>query len=140
MAYKFSPDQLLLHRIWRKAFRDGEMIIDLPTPSDAMKLRFALYNAVRPVRQGKAVDEELLKAAESCLINIAGSVLTVQSKSLMPFMQAVTAALGEEVSAEQPVPLTQEEAEIAASEERLKALLDTPEQAPERVTPYYTRP
>ena len=141
MSYNFSEDQILMHKIWRKAFREGKITLKMPSQSDAVKLRFELYNAMRPIRQGKAVDQELLRAATECSINLGGATLTIQLKSKTAMMQAVVAALGEEAFAPAEAPVSAEEAEIQESQRRLLERMQNPgkDGAPAVHDPYNTR-
>jgi hypothetical protein len=147
-----TKEALLMQSVWRKALREGEVILQLPSESDAKRVRFTLYNSVRAVRQGKVVDEELLRATQECSIQITGSTVVIQSKMRSDMMQAVLAALGESeetLLAKAPTPKTAEEVEVEASRQRLLEKLgqvspgteadneNTPAGA--RVTPYYTR-
>jgi hypothetical protein len=140
-----TKEALLMQSVWRKALREGEVVLQLPTESDAKRMRFTLYNSVRAVRLGKVVDAELLQATEECSIQIKGKTVTVQSKLRSDMMQAVLAALGEteqSLLATAAIPQTAEEAEIEASQRRLMEKLgqDSPAGQPgARVTPYYTR-
>lgn len=141
MSYNFSEDQIMMHKIWRKAFREGQITLKMPSHSDAVKLRFGLYNAIRPIRQGKAVDAELLQAATECSINLDGTALTIQLKSKTAMMQAVVAALGEEAFTPAQTPVSAEEAEIMESQRRmLEKLTQSGDEARPVVNdPYNTR-
>lgn len=147
-----TKEALLMQSVWRKALREGGVTLQLPTESDARRVRFTLYNSVRAVRQGKVIDEELHRATQECSIQITGSTVVIQSKMRSDMMQAVLAALGESeeaLLAKAPTPKTAEEAEVEASQQRLMEKLgqvspgteadneNTPAGA--RVTPYYTR-
>ena len=149
-----TKEALLMQSVWRKALQDGEVILRLPTESDAKRIRFTLYNSVRAVREGTVIDDELLRATQECSIQITGNVVTVQAKTRSAMMQAVLHALGEteeSLVAKAPVPKTAEEAEIEASQARLMEKLRQANAVPgaeeqttstgagTRVTPYYTR-
>lgn len=56
-----------LKALWRQAHRTGEEIfIPCPSEKEAVKVRFALYNAVKAVRTGTdRSDEELKEAIEN---------------------------------------------------------------------------
>lgn len=150
MAHYFTKEQLLLQALWRKAAREGEVEIKLKSKSDATRLRFNLYNAVRLVREGKVVDEELRAATEGCSISLEGEVLTIRQKSRTATFQAIAGLLGEEGLAEALAAAPSvsadtggaaEASELAAMRERLaKEFADKPaERTAPRVTPYYTR-
>lgn len=150
MTHAFANDQLMMHKIWRKALREGKVKFDLPTVSDAVKLRFGLYNSIRPVRTGKVFDEELLRAARDCQVTVSGTSVIVQAKVMTEVMQAVMAVLGEDaLEAESPL-LSAEEHAIQESAKLLLEKLGNPQaradgtleievEAPTRITPYYTR-
>lgn len=142
---KINNEVSIMQALWRAAYRKGFHEIVLPTPSDARRIRFSLYNAMRPIRKGTMVDAELSAAADECSISIEGSTLRIQARSQTKAMSLVLESLGgsvEELLA--PDPQTAEEAAISASQQRLIDLMnsnaassvDAP--AP-RVTPYYTR-
>ena len=141
MPYNFSEDQIMMLKIWRKAFREGQITLKMPSHSDAVKLRFGLYNAIRPIRQGKAVDAELLQAATECSINLDGTALTIQLKSKTAMMQAVVDALGEDAFTPAQTPVSAEEAEIMESQRRmLEKLTQSGDEARPVVNdPYNTR-
>lgn len=143
---KINNETAVMQAIWRLAHRRGEHRIDLPSVSDCRRIRFALYNAVRGVRLGKEVDEELAAAAEECSISIEGTSLLVRAKSKTPAMQAILATLGPEaLGLTELTPRSAEEVVIESSQEllleKLKAQFasDGTQVPGQRVTPYYTR-
>ena len=84
MAHQFTKEHLILHAVWRKAFNDGQLTIPVKSASDATRLRFSLYNAVRPVREGKVVAPDLLQAVQECSVRIEGLSVVVQLKARPP--------------------------------------------------------
>lgn len=142
---KINNETAVMQAIWRHAHRKGEHRIDLPSLSDCRRIRFALYNAVRGVRLGKEVDEELTAAAEECSICIEGTSLLIRAKSKTPAMQAVLSSLGAEaLNLTELAPRSAEEVAIESSQglllEKLKAQFGTADGSPApRSTPYYTR-
>ena len=143
---KINNETAVMQAIWRTAYRKGEHRINLPSLSDCRRIRFALYNAVRGIRLGKEVDEELAAAAEECSICIEGTTLLIRAKSQTPAMQAVLSSLGTEaLNLTELTPRSAEEVAIESSQEvlleKLKAqFADDGTQVPgQRVTPYYTR-
>lgn len=139
MPITFSKDQLMMHGIWRKAFREGGLTLKMPSRGDAVKLRFALYNSVRPVRQGKVIDEELLQAASDCVIGLSGEIVTIERKVDTPMMQAVAAVLGggegEGDWVSPGSPLTPDEAEMQESQRKLLERLSALEKGEESPAP-----
>ena len=140
-AYRFSPDQLALHALWLKALRDGEVSVTCDTLSDAKRLRFALYNAVKPIRDEKAHLPEVLKAVESCSISAEGLTVTLREKTKTSLMRSVLGVVGGTVAefSEQAQEAVVSP-EIAESLERLlnrDDLTTAPGAAPSN--PYYTR-
>lgn len=140
---EFSSEQLALQSVWRRALQTGGVELVLPTESDATRMRFNLYNAVRAVRKGIVVDAELSQAMRECSVSKEGRRVTVSGKLKAETMQAVLQALGmtkEELLA-QAGPKTAEEVEIEASQARLLAKLQAPEEPEQHYTPnpYYNR-
>lgn len=115
-------DDPRLQSIWRAAVGrpDG---VRLPCKDDgeAKRLRFALYNAVRHLREPGGVgaaDSELIEAVKNCSISIVEpGVLLVQDKQYSPMMSVVNRAL--EAYA---IPVKQETADAAAAS--LKRLME----------------
>lgn len=141
MAHIFNDEQLMMHKIWRKALREGKVELTLPVPGQAVRLRFGLYNSLKLIRSGKVIDQELMDAADNCSISIEGNLITVYQRALSPIAQAMLAALGDDLEElVSPETVTLEEDEVAKSlrmlDERLKAAEG---QEAERVTPYYKR-
>lgn len=128
--------------IWRKAWLSQEPLrIACPTESDAAQLRFALYNAVRPIRLGKkTADPALAEAIEGCSISLDREdprVLILRKK-----LDSAVVGVLQNVLGDTPI-LTEEEQVVAASEAKFLAKLaetPEPEAAPVvRTNPYYTR-
>lgn len=139
----------LLQGLWRKAFgQDDALEIPCKTKSNATRMRFALYNAVRGVRTGKdKVDDLLKQAVENCTIGFHPadrSVLIMQKKVMTEMMQTIAGILGDAPNLRK----TDEQMEVEASQALLMKKLgegvsaDSPTAADvglPRVTPYYTR-
>ena len=141
MPHNFNQEQLMMHKVWRKAFREGRVELRLPTIGQASRLRFGLYNSLKLIRDGKVIDNELLEAANNCSISIEGEFITIYHRALGDAAAAMLAALGEGAEGlVSPEPITLEEDEVAKSlrllDERLKAAEDESQQ---RTTPYYKR-
>jgi len=101
---EFTKEQLAYHAVWKKALAEGEVRITLKTVSDARRVRFGLYNAVRPFREGKMFDPDLRRAAQECSIRLEGTTLIVIAKISTDTMQSVLEAIGLAPEAlEQPV-------------------------------------
>jgi len=141
MAHQFTKEHLILHAVWRKAFNDGQLTIPVKSASDATRLRFSLYNAVRPVREGKVVAPDLLQAVQECSVRIEGLSVVVQLKANTELMQAISDALGGVEGLEAAAEVIPTSAEAQAVEESQRKLLEKLGQdaAPTRSTPYYTR-
>lgn len=141
MAHQFTKEHLILHAVWRKALNDGQITIPVKSASDATRLRFSLYNAVRPVREGKVVSPDLLQAVQECSVRIEGLSVIIQLKANTELMQAITASLGGAEALEAAtatIPTSAEAQEIEDSQRKLLEKLEQDAQ-PTRVTPYYTR-
>lgn len=144
----------LLQGLWRKAFRQGTALeIPCKTESNATRMRFALYNAVRGVRAGKEKVDDLLKlAVENCSVGFHPddrTVVVMQRKVMTELMQTVAEIL----DGEPELRKTEEEMEVEASQALLMQKLregaggagcaaesaDAAGAGLPRVTPYYTR-
>lgn len=165
---QLSKATLLLLTAWRRAGRGEKVEIECGEPRHAARLRMNLYNAIRPVKTGALVDEEVREAAENCSIVIDGSLLRIVQKLDTPIMQALADGLGIDgavtglppadfpgvgrlptdlrMTLTNPIftaagPQTPEEAEVAKSLARVQKLLQEGGQEVEtgRVTPYYRR-
>lgn len=132
----------VLRDVWRKALKE-ELRIPCKDRGEAIRLRMALYRAVKAVRSGKEqVDHGLQEAVKNCGISFegeGGSTLVVANKLNSRFMQNVIAALG---------GLSDKSAEDRLIEESQARLLQklaeppagtAPDQPAVRSTPYYTR-
>lgn len=137
-----SKEQTALQHLWVKAYRETVVTLNLPTAADARRLRFALYNAVRPVKEGRQEWPELLEAAEGCQIELDGERLSIRSRLSTAGMQAVLSALGvgeEELTGPETLP-AQPEGNIGQSLSRLSRLMkETPPTEAPRSTPFYKR-
>ena len=140
----------LLQGLWRKAFLQTEpLLIPCKSESNAIRLRFALYNAVREVRKGKGkADKTLIEATNNCTIGFSPddrATLLVQRKVMTELMQVVVDLVGDAPELRK----SEEDMEIEASSalllEKLKQSADfSSEQSPAnlglpRKTHYYTR-
>lgn len=156
-----DEQKMLLHGLWRKAWKaSGPILVPCRTKSNAIKLRFALYNSVRFVRAGKEkADETLCEAAENVSIGtLEGdpTTLVLQRRTLSETMKTIAAILADDGAGamagaggsafgpafELPAEAkTGEQLLAEASQERLRRLLSEQagEPAASRVTPYYTR-
>ena len=156
-----DEQKMLLHGLWRKAWKASEpILVPCRTKSNAIKLRFALYNSVRFVRAGKEkADETLCEAAENVSIGtLEGdpTTLVLQRRTLSETMKTIAAILADDGETEAmagaggstfgpafTLPAeakTGEQLLAEASQERLRKLLEEGEAPPVgRSTPYYTR-
>lgn len=157
-----DEQKMLLHGLWRKAWKATEpVLVPCRTKSNAIKLRFALYNSVRFVRAGKEkADETLCEAAENVSIGtLEGdpTTLVLQRRTLSETMKTIAAILADDGAGqgagggaggsafgpafELPAEAkTGEQLLAEASQERLRKLLEEGEAPPiGRSTPYYTR-
>lgn len=144
-----DEQKALLQGLWRKAFgQDEPLEIPCKTASNATRMRFALYNAVRGVRTGKdKVDDLLRQAAENCSIGFHPedkTILVMHRKVMTEMMQTIAGILGDSPELKK----TDEQMEVEASQALLMKKLsegvsaDQPTAADvglPRVTPYYTR-
>lgn len=112
-----DEQKALLQGLWRKAFRqDTPLEIPCKSETNARKMRFALYNAVRGVKTGKEkVDENLKEAVENCSVGFAPddkTRLVIQRKVMTEMMQIVSEILGEDATV---CVKTEKEMEVEAS-------------------------
>jgi hypothetical protein len=115
-------DDPRLQSVWRAAIGKPDGIrLACKDEGEAKRLRFALYNSVRHLREpGGTVmaDSELIEAVNNCSISmIEPGVLLVQDKQFSPMMSVVTKAL--EAYA---IPVKTETADAAAAS--LKRLME----------------
>lgn len=151
---KQSKDTIALQALWRLALEKGEYRIKFTNKSDCARVRFALYNAVRLVREGKLKDPELEQAIQECSVSIEGLEVVIRNKlessAIKTIMQQIEADAAHHLDKS---PLTPQEQEIAESQKRFLERMaretstpsETSDEAPAtatpgtRVTPYYTR-
>ena len=123
----FTKEQLAYHAVWRKALADGSVEIRFKTLADARRVRFGLYNALRPFKEGKLHDPDLLRAGQECAIQLAGTVLTVVKKLETGVMQSVMEALGVTPESLEAEPAASEmPAEARESLSKVLALIGMP--------------
>ena len=156
-----DAQKALLQEIWRKAFRQDEPLeIPCKTESNAKRMRFALYNAVRGVRDGATPADSLLReAAENCSVGFKPgerSTVVLQKKILTELMQVVVGIVGVAAPTTLPgnsaghSPLLKSSEELQAEEETQASLARLAEKLKEaspgagegaarRPNPYYTR-
>lgn len=144
-----DEQKALLQGLWRKAFsQDEPLAIPCKTASNATRMRFALYNAVRGVRTGKdKVDDLLRRATENCSISFDPedkSILIMQKKIMTEMMQTVAEILGDTPELKKSDEQMEVEASLALLTKKLNegVSADQPTAADvglPRVTHYYTR-
>jgi len=69
---EISKSMAIFHEVWRMAnTEDGMKVVQCKTAAAAARLRFAMYNAVKPYRNGKReADPELREAILNCSISL----------------------------------------------------------------------
>lgn len=115
-------DDPRLQSVWRAAIGKPDGIrLPCKDEGEAKRLRFALYNSVRHLREpgGMAMaDSELIEAVQNCSISmVEPGVLLVQDKQFSPMMSVVAKALEEYA-----IPVKTETADAAAAS--LKRLME----------------
>lgn len=136
--------------IWRKAQREiataklSPVVIHASNFSTALAIRQGMYRAIRPYREGHAIDEELRLASENFVISCIAKedkssvhTLTLKQRSTLSELEREILALG----IDDADLLTLEEKLAQAS---LGEFLSSPtgpavEFMPKRSTPFYTR-
>ncbi len=110
-----------LQAAWRTAAaRPDGLTIPCPDLATARNIRFKLYNAVKPVRDGTwAGDAGLIEAVDAMKISVRGQppAVVIDRKPSMTLIDAALAAVGVDPEAAQE-PAT---AELAGSLERVMA-------------------
>lgn len=125
--------------LWRKAVREKDLglepvSIKVSSPSVALSIRSGLYKAIKPYRNGQAVDEELTRAAEQFVVSTPKdeAVVKLLPRASLIELEAELAALGID---EADLALPEEVSMNAALEE-----LITPSPVSQaRATPFYSR-
>lgn len=145
MATPESNDITILRKAWIKAYRIGRLEIPLSDKKEAMRMRFAFYNAVKDVREGKTVNEELLEAASNCSITIDADGMLIVENKLASETFSMIADMVKDVDADVATP-TKDDVDIDATLGRLEDKLkewdggEGADAAPKREgTPYFER-
>ena len=141
-----STEYQKLQAAWKKAAKIGELVVPCQNLSDARRLRFSLYNAVKPVREGKVHAPELLEAISSVSLQIKEDPirLILQNRAFSSAISALDAVLEDEDLQDAPAMPSDLSVEEAGSITRVRELLRQQEkeesgQPPTRVNPFYTR-
>lgn len=120
-----------LQTAWLTAFRQQDpFVIACPSLATARNIRFRLYNAVKPIRDGIATaNPELTEAVNSLQISVQETppAVIVQRKLALDVLDAAFALAGVSLDGMQ----TAEEAEAAASLARVQALMQQADEAEE---------
>ncbi|UOF77865.1 hypothetical protein [Bacteriophage sp.] len=126
----------MLQEVWRRASKlDEPLRIPCPNEAAAVKLRFALYAAVKDAKREDTVcDEPLREAARSCMIRLDGDIVVIQNAKFDATMQGVLDILGPGFE-----PKSSEDLALEASAKRLEQELGTPGGGQRPANPYYTR-
>jgi hypothetical protein len=100
MAIDVKSEQAIMHDIWRAAYTNPDGItIPCESEASAKRLRFALYNAVKPIKSGAKVADEGLKAAiANCSIGFTDDKkgLCVQQKVATQLNKILLGVLAEQ--------------------------------------------
>jgi hypothetical protein len=128
--------------LWRKAVKSPEMVsITTKDFSMAVAMRQGMYRAIRPFRNGQAVDEELRMASERYVIYLIKAedkhephFLELRPRMTLAALEASWDALG----IDEEDLLLGDERKADASLERLLKESQAPEAKP-APTPFYTR-
>lgn len=104
------------HRVWLRAYEQGEFVIECRDKAEASRIRFGLYGAVKGIKTS-AIDSPLRTAALNCGITfLSPTTLCISRVTTGDFLQSI---LGEEQT---PALLTEDDI-IAASQARLQGLI-----------------
>lgn len=116
-------DAQLRQGIWLAAMKHGTVRVELGSPQAAAQFRFSMYKAVRPVRDGKVINQPLMDAINDCTLTIEGSAFVCTRSDMTPQHRTIREQLGSLLEDLQPEDHL-EHAESSASLDRLRALLD----------------
>ena len=124
-----------LQALWKKAFEEGELVLDFKSETDQIRAKFMLYTVSRKVKLEKAKgaaypDFVLADAVEECMISITSKTqLTIRHKSAAPLLKSMMDQAGIDIEA--LADQTPEALEIAASARRLAERMETDRRASE---------
>ena len=124
--------------VWLRAWRqEGALELICPTPKEAARMRFALYNAVKGLKEAEPGDprfpRELVEAVQGLTVQLDGStVRLVKHADTAIGAVMLAAAQGIEV-------LSVEDQAADEAAKRLEEKLLRGGEAEVRATPYYTR-
>mgnify|MGYP003452956368 CR=1 FL=1 len=114
---QISKSMAIFHELWRMAYKNADFPpIQCGSIAAAQRLRFALYNAVKPYRAGKReADPELKEAMINCSIALTPDRcgVIVQRKLDSEMSQILLKAIGGEI------PLTIDERMAQSAYERI---------------------
>lgn len=99
MTDQAPTEQDIMLSVWREAGRTAEGVtIPCESEANAKRLRFALYNAIKPVKTGRiAADGALKHAIATCSLSFTEnkSGLIIRPKVATTLNRALLAALGD---------------------------------------------
>lgn len=123
---KVDNQTKLMHAVWLKAYKDGEVTLTLRSKSDVANVRFKLYNAAKVVKNWPVgTNMELEDAVANCSISILGPTqLSIYRSDKSVTMQDLAAQIG--VTLDPQADVRQMEDEAAAMLERM-GLVPAPE-------------
>ncbi len=112
-------EQDIMLSIWREAGRTGEGVtIPCSTEANAKRMRFALYNAIKPVKTGKlAADSALKEAVATCSLSFTNDKLglVIRPKVSTELSQALIGALaGKQIARTEDLLLGESFARLSA--------------------------
>ena len=137
----------LLQGLWRKAWLQGEpLVVPCKTEANAVRIRFALYNAVRAVRTGKQqADNDLQQAVENCSVGFVSgdrAKLVIQKKVMTELMQTIAELVGdspEVLKSDEDMAMERSQAVLMEKLSGGAPGLSPQDLGLPRSTPYYTR-
>ena len=108
MTDQIQSEQDIMLSVWREAGRSQEgVVIPCESEANAKRLRFALYNAIKPVKTGRlAADTALKHAIANCSLSftedkmglhIRPKVATTLNKALLAALEGKVIASTEEL-------------------------------------------
>ena len=95
-----DKQKAMMQELWRRALaREDGVAVPCKSASDAVKFRFALYNAVKAARAGKEPADEVLKdAIVNCSVGFdpeKANIVVIRQKVMSGLMQTVAEVLRE---------------------------------------------
>lgn len=122
----------LYQELWRRAYRGHTITITRKEATDAIKLRFDLYRAVKRYRDDKELDPELHAAAHGCSISFGPGQLSliIKKHDIDAGLLDLADELGIDMGSLTPAPKDRIERDAQESERRMLQALHRDSERP----------